>query len=77
MSSSDPFVQTLHRWIEVFMRRSMRNFIRFAKDSNLSMSQLGALFHLHHAGSTGVTDLGEHLGVSSAAASQMLERLVP
>jgi DNA-binding MarR family transcriptional regulator len=27
-------------------------------------------------GSSGVTDLGDHLGVTSAAASQMLERLV-
>ena len=40
------------------------------------MSQLGALFHIHRMGSSGVTDLGEKLGVTSAAASQMLERLV-
>ena len=40
------------------------------------MSQLGALFHIQHTGSSGVTDLGENLGVSSAAASQLLERLV-
>jgi DNA-binding MarR family transcriptional regulator len=40
------------------------------------MSQLGALFHIHRMGSSGVTDLGEHLGVTSPAASQMLERLV-
>ena len=40
------------------------------------MSQLGALFHIHRMGSSGVTDQGEHLGVTSAAASQMLGRLV-
>ena len=40
------------------------------------MSHLGAIFHMHRAGSCGVTEIGEHLGVSSAAASQMLERLV-
>jgi len=40
------------------------------------MSQLDAMFHLHHTGSVGVKDLGDHLGVSIAAASQMLERLV-
>ena len=40
------------------------------------MSQFGALFHLHRMGSSGVTDLGDHLGVTSAAASQMLDRLV-
>ena len=76
MSSADPLVSTLHRWIEVTRGHSMRNFIRFAKESGFSMSQLGALFHLHHKGSTGVTDLGDHLGVTNAAVSQMIERLV-
>lgn len=76
MQAEDPFVATLQRWMEVSMRRSMRHFVRYARDSGLSMSQLGALFHLHRRGIMGVTDLGEHLGVTSAAASQMLERLV-
>jgi len=40
------------------------------------MSQLGAMFHLYYEGGGGVKGLGDHLGVSSAAASQMLERLV-
>jgi DNA-binding MarR family transcriptional regulator len=62
--------------MEVFMRRSMRNFIHYARKSGFSLSQLGALFHLHRQGTAGVTDLGDHLGVTSAAASQMLERLV-
>jgi DNA-binding MarR family transcriptional regulator len=75
MQHPDPFVATLQQWIEVSMHRSIRNFICFSRESGLSMSQLGALFHLHHRGSSGVTDLGDHLGVTSAAASQMLERL--
>ena len=57
------------------MHRSMRDSIVFAREKGLSMSQIGALFELRHR-SGGVTELGEHLGVSSAAASQMLERLV-
>ena len=76
MSESDPFVGTLQEWIEVSMHRSIRDFIRYSRESGLSMSQLGALFHIHCMGSSGVTDLGDHLGVTSAAASQMLERLV-
>ena len=75
MQHPDPFVATLQQWIEVSMHRSMRDFIRFARESGLSMSQMGTLFHLHGRGSCGVTDLGDHLGVTSAAASQMLERL--
>jgi DNA-binding MarR family transcriptional regulator len=75
MQHPNPFVATLQQWIEVSMHRSMRDFIRFARESGLSMSQMGTLFHLHGRGSCGVTDLGDHLGVTSAAASQMLERL--
>jgi DNA-binding MarR family transcriptional regulator len=76
MQAADPLVVTLQEWIEVSMHRSIRNFICYAREGGLSMSQLGALFHIHHRGSSGVTDLGDHLGVTSAAASQMLERLV-
>ena len=76
MSNSDPFISTLEQWIKVFMRRSTRNFIRFTKESGLSMSQIGTLFHLHHRGSSGVTNLGDHLGVTNAATSQLFDRLV-
>ena len=76
MKGADPFVDTLHVWIEVSMDRSIRDFLRYSRESGLSMSQLGALFHLHRIGSSGVTDLGDHLGVTSAAVSQMLDRLV-
>lgn len=75
MLSSDPFVQILREWFEAFVRRSMHNFILYARESGLSMSQIGALFRISHSAS-GVSDLGEELGISSAAASQMLERLV-
>ncbi len=76
MTDDERLMNRMRDWMEIFMRNSMRNFIRYAKENGLSMSQCGALIHLHHMGSAGVTDLGDHIGVSSAAASQMLERLV-
>ena len=76
MSQADPFVIALQKWLGVSMHRSFRHLLCYAREGGLSMSQLGALFHIHRMGSSGVTDLGEHLGVTSAAASQMLERLV-
>jgi DNA-binding MarR family transcriptional regulator len=76
MQPVDPFVVTLQRWIGVFMQRSMRDFMGYARESGLSMSQLGALFQVHRRGCSGVTDLGGDLGISSSAASQMLERMV-
>ena len=76
MSGHDHFVATFHEWIGLFMHRSMRGHIQFARKKGLSRSMLGALFLLDHKDNVRVTDLGEHLDVSSAAASQMLERLV-
>jgi DNA-binding MarR family transcriptional regulator len=74
--STDPFIDKFKEWMEASMHRSMRNFIQYARKNGLSMSHLGTLFHLHRMGQCGVTELGEHLDVSSAAASQMLDRLV-
>jgi DNA-binding MarR family transcriptional regulator len=76
MEPSAPLAVILQEWIDVFMRRSMRNLIRRSKERGLSMSQIGALFHIHHQGTSGVSDVGDDLGITSAAASQMLERLV-
>jgi DNA-binding MarR family transcriptional regulator len=75
MQPTDPFLSALHKWMEAFMHNSMRNLLLFSKDCGLSMPQIGALFRISH-GKTGVSDLGDELGVTSAAASQMLERLV-
>jgi DNA-binding MarR family transcriptional regulator len=63
-------------WIEVFMRRSMHNFITYAKEQSLSMSQINALFHIHRIKSCSVSEISEHLGITNAASSQMLDRLV-
>ena len=74
--NKDPFIATFQQWIDIFMHRSLRRFIHFARENGLSMSMIGTLFHLSKKGCAGVTDLGDHLGVTSAASSQMLERLV-
>ena len=76
MSDKNPFVATFHEWIELFMHRSMRGHMHYAREKGLSRSMLATLFLLNHQEKISVTDLGEHLGISSAAASQMLERLV-
>ena len=73
---SNPFEDTLKTWVEVFLRHSMRNLNQYIKEQGLSMSQMGALFYIHRKGAIGVSDLGEEQGVTSAAASQMLDRLV-
>ena len=76
MSPGDKFYKTFHEWMELSMHRSNRGHMLYAREKGLSRSMIGTLFHLSHRDHSGVTDLGEHLGVSSAAASQMLEHLV-
>jgi DNA-binding MarR family transcriptional regulator len=76
MDSREQFLGALREWAAVFMSASMGTFLQFAKEHGVSMPQIGALIHIDHRGACGVTDVGDELGVTSAAASQMLERLV-
>jgi DNA-binding MarR family transcriptional regulator len=75
MSNPDPLLPLLQEWHGMVMRRSMRSLIQHLKENDLSMSQIGALFQIDR-GRSNVSDLAERLGISIAAASQMLERLV-
>lgn len=70
------FTAILREWSEIFMRRSMGEFRRFSQESGLSMAQFNVLFRLYYAGFCGVSEIGGHLGVTNAAASQLVDRLV-
>jgi DNA-binding MarR family transcriptional regulator len=70
------FMTTMQTWVEIFMRRSMRNFMNYVKKNGYSMSQINTMFHIHRIGTCGVSDVADHLGITNAAASQLLERLV-
>lgn len=76
MTTTTPFNQVLRRWTELSMSRSMRDFVSFMRDHDLSMSQVSLLFRLYYRGQCGVSDIASHLAVSNAAASQAVERLV-
>ena len=76
MLSAKSFSAILQEWAEVSMHRSARNFKRFMDDTGLSPSQVNTLMRLHHGGPCGISDVGEHTGISNAAASQMVDRLV-
>lgn len=69
-------VGALREWTEVFMRRSMGAVVYIARQHGLSISHVGALFQLSHRGMSSVSNIGDRLGVTSAAASQMLDWLV-
>ena len=76
MQTTDPLISTMHEWFGVFQRSLMDNFFVYARDNGLTMGQLGAILRLFHKGACAVSDIGNDLGVTNSAASQMLERMV-
>jgi DNA-binding MarR family transcriptional regulator len=76
MSPTKVLTEVIREWSEVFMQRSMRDFKRFMDETGLSFSQISILMRLVHDKGTGVSEMGEQLGVTNAAASQAVERLV-
>jgi DNA-binding MarR family transcriptional regulator len=70
------FSQTLQEWSEVFMRHSFHEFKQFMDSNGLSPSQVITLLRLYNGGSCGVKAIGSQLGVSNAASSQLIDRLV-
>lgn len=76
MTDVNILVTNLQEAFSIFRRRMMGNIFVFARDKGLTMGQFGAMFHIYHKGACGVSDIGNDLGVSNSAASQMLERLV-
>jgi DNA-binding MarR family transcriptional regulator len=76
MSPPTDLKSILITWTGEFMHRSSRDFRKFMENAGLSPSQVSILMGLYHGKSLGVTDIGEKLGVSSAAASQAIDRLV-
>ena len=76
MTANSQFSEVLREWAEIFIRRSMRDLFHFIKQNGLSVSQLNTLMRLYYGGSCGVSEVSDHLGVTNAATSQMVQRLV-
>ncbi|NJD59145.1 MAG: MarR family transcriptional regulator [Anaerolineae bacterium] len=76
METTDPLVYILEVALGIFRHRLMGNLFIFTKAKGLSVGQYGALLKILHKGGCGVSDIGNDLGVSNSAASQLLERLV-
>jgi DNA-binding MarR family transcriptional regulator len=76
MSPTKELTEVIHEWSEVFMHRSMRDFKRFMDETDLSFSQMSVLMRLFHGSNCGVSEIGEQLGITNAAASQTVDRMV-
>lgn len=76
MTDSLQFSQSLRGWMDTFVHRSMRDSARFVKASGFSMPQFFLLMHLRHREHCGISDLSEHMDTSTAAVSQLVDKLV-
>jgi len=76
MTKPLPISQSLREWMDVFMHRSMRGWMHFAKSTGLSMPQFSILMQLHHRGPCGMSEISERFDITAAGASQLTEKLV-
>lgn len=75
MTETNLFIKALTEWSELLMRRTMRDFLEFARSSGLTMPQISTLYALRYNACFPVSDIASRLDVSNAAASQMVDRL--
>lgn len=76
MQIDEQFSGVVREWAKVFMHRSGRDFKRFMDTTGLSFSQINILMRMMHEDCIGVSDIGEKMGITNAAASQAIDRLV-
>jgi MarR family transcriptional regulator, organic hydroperoxide resistance regulator len=69
-------VHPLQRFMHLYMRRAVRDMNDLLRDQHLSMPQMGTLHFLHAEGARSVSAIAEHLNLSLAATSHLVDRLV-
>jgi len=76
MTSAHQLIQILRQFMDIAMHHSMRERVHFAKATGLSMAQFSILMQLHYRSNCGVSDISERFDITSAAASQLVDKLV-
>ncbi len=76
MSKIKEFHLVLKKWTQIFMRHSMHSFTNWMSEHDLSRSQVGALMMINHRNNCQITHIGDDLGITTPAASQLVDRLV-
>ena len=76
MISHPQLVETIRHFMDIAMHHVLHERIHYAKALGLSMPQLGVLMQLHYRGNCGVSDISDRFDITSAAASQLVDKLV-
>ncbi len=72
----ETFFNALLELNEIIGCQSFNLRSQFQQENNLSNSQMMSLFYLHHNKKVSLNNLARHLGVSSPAVSQLVDKLV-
>jgi DNA-binding MarR family transcriptional regulator len=76
MTDSVQFSQSLRSWMDAFVHRSMRDSAHFVKARGFSMPQFFLLMQVYRHQHCGISDLSDHLEITNAATSQLVDKLV-
>lgn len=68
--------ETLKKWVQLTLYKSLYSIFRFSKENDISMPQISALIRIYRKSNSNVSVIGTDLGISNAAASQLLHRMV-
>lgn len=71
-----PYAHPLQRFMQLYVRRSIRDMHGLLRELQLSMPQMGTLHFLAAEGGHTVSAIADHLDLSLAATSHLVERLV-
>jgi DNA-binding MarR family transcriptional regulator len=75
MSSKDHYFEALENWANTYLYRSLSGYFDYLKTTGVSMQQAYALTYIYHNGASKISNICEHMMVTAAAASQMVDRL--
>ena len=76
MIPNDQTSNVVKEWAKVFMHHSLHDFKHFLNQTGLSFTHINILLRLLHAQTISISEIGEIMGISNAAASQSIDRLV-
>ena len=75
MSIKSNYLTIMEEWASVYLGRSLAAYFAFLRSTNISMQQAYVLTYLHYNAPSKISEICEHMMVSAAAVSQMVDRL--
>jgi len=75
MSTKSSYLMAMEDWANIYLGRSLAEYFVYLKSTGISMQQAYALTYLHYNAPSKISEICDHMMVSAAAASQMVDRL--